>query len=336
LNFLIVRIGAIGDVVMALAAVEAARTLDPDTRVTWLCGELVRPLLEQVGTVDEIIAVDDRALLKGGARERTRAIGRAWRTLGGRRFDLVVTAHADPRYRVLSATVRAGTRRSLRSSGARPAPIAGRYEGDEYARLVHGIDGPDAPPARLPDVAFPPADRLLPPDGPTVMIAPGGAKNVLRDDGLRRWPVESYARVAADLAARGLRVVVSGGPGDEWVRPHFAGLPVVDLVGKTDLIALAAAIQACDLLITHDSGPMHLAFLARTPALALFGPTRPTERLPHGAKVRALWGGDHLACRPCYDGRGYAPCPNNVCIQSIAPADVVAAAVDLLSAPRAG
>ena len=331
MRLLIVRVGAIGDVVMALAAVEAARSLQPDTRVTWLCGELVRPLLEQVGTVDEIVSLDDRALLKGTARERTREIGKAWRALAGRRFDLVVTMHADPRYRVLTAGVRGATRRSLRSSGGRPAPIPGRYEGDEYARLVHGIDGPDAPPARLPRVSFPPVDELLPPDGPTVMIAPGGAKNVLRDDGLRRWPLESYARVAADLTDRGLRVVVSGGPGDDWVRPAFSELPVVDLVGRTDLVQLAGAIQACDLLITHDSGPMHLGFLARTPTIALFGPTRPTERLPHDVKARALWGGAHLACRPCYDGREYAPCPNNVCIQSIRPADVVAEAVNVLA-----
>jgi heptosyltransferase-2 len=330
-NFLIVRIGAIGDVVMALGAVEAARKLHPGARVTWLCGELVRPLLEHVGTVNEVVAVNDRALLKGNAQERAREVAKAWRALAGRRFDLVVTAHADPRYRVLSAAVRAGTRRSLRSYGSGRALIPGRYEGDEYARLVHGIDGPDAPPASLPHVSFPPADGLLPPDGPTVMIAPGGAKNVLRDDGLRRWPLESYARVAADLAARDLRVVVSGGPSDDWVRPSFAGLPIVDLVGKTNLVELVATIQACDLLITHDSGPMHLAFLARTPTLALFGPTRPTERLPHDAKVRALWGGEHLACRPCYDGRDYAPCPNNACIQSVRPAAVVAEATQMLA-----
>lgn len=331
MRLLIVRIGAIGDVVMGLAAVEAARSLEPDTRVTWLCGELVRPLLEYVGTVDEIVAIDDRALLTGSARERTREIRRAWRALGGRRFDVVATAYADPRYRVLTAPVRAGKRRSLRSTGGRPAPISGRYEGDEYARLLHGIDGPDAPPARLPRVDFPPVERLLSRNGSTVMIAPGGAKNVLRDDGLRRWPLESYARVAADLTGRGLRVVVSGGPGDDWVRPAFSELPVVDLVGRTDLIQLAGAIQACDLLITHDSGPMHLGFLARTPTIALFGPTRPTERLPHDAKARALWGGAHLACRPCYDGRDYAPCPNNVCIQAVRPAEVVAEAVKMLA-----
>jgi heptosyltransferase II len=334
-KLLIIRIGAVGDVVMALAAVEAARSLERDTRVTWLCGELVRPLLEHVGTVEEIIAVDDRALLRGTPRERTREIGKAWRALAGRRFDLVVTMHADRRYRILAAGVRARMRRTLRSTGGRPAPIAGRYEGDEYARLVHAIDGPDAPPARLPRVSFPPVEHLLPAAGTTVMIAPGGAKNVLRDDGLRRWPLESYAEVAADLVARGVRVVISGGPGDGWIRPAFAGIAVVDLVGRTDLLELGGTIQACDLLITHDSGPMHLGFLARTPTVALFGPTRPTERLPHGARVRALWGGAHLACRPCYDGRDYAPCPNNVCIQSIAPTDVVAAAVDLISPRRA-
>jgi heptosyltransferase II len=334
LKLLIVRIGAIGDVVMVLAAVEAARALDPAARITWLCGELVRPLLQHVGTVDEVIAVNDRALFTGTRREQMNEIGRAWRLLAGRRFDLVVTAYADPRYRVLSATARARTRRSLGTFGGRPAPIAGRYAGDEYARLVHGIDGPDAEPAQLPRVAFPPAEHLLAPDGPTVMIAPGGAKNLLRDDGLRRWPVESYARVAADLVARGVRVVIAGGPGDEWVRPFFRNLPVVDIVGKTNLLELAATIQASDVLLTHDSGPMHLGFLAGTPTVALFGPTRPTERLPHRANARALWGGEHLACRPCYDGRNYAPCPNNVCIQSVGVEQVVAESMSMLGARR--
>jgi heptosyltransferase-2 len=166
------------------------------------------------------------------------------------------------------------------------------------------------------------------------MIAPGGAKNVLRDDGLRRWPLANYARVAADLVSHGARVVVSGGTDDAWVRPAFDGIPVTDLVGKTDLIGLGAAIQACDLLITHDSGPMHLGFLARTPTLALFGPTRPSERLPHDAVVRALWGGDQLACRPCYDGRGYAPCHDNVCIQSVSVDTVAAEASSMLAATR--
>ena len=331
MKLLIIRNGAIGDVVMMLAAVESARPLHPRTRVTWLCGEVVRPLLEHVGNVDEIVAIDERALLRGGLGARTSELAKAWRALAGRRFDLVVTSYADTRYRVLSAAVRGRTRRSLRSLGGRSAPIAGRYQGDEYLRLIRGVDGPHAEPARLPHVSFPASDELLPSDGPTVTIAPGGAKNVLRDDRLRRWPLESYAQVAAELAARGLRVVITGGRDDAWVRPSFSGLPVVDLVGTTDLIELGAAIQASDLLITHDSGPMHLAFLCRTPTLALFGPTRPTDRLPHGAEVRALWGGGHLACRPCYDGRRYAPCANNVCIQSIRPADVVAEAVDLVS-----
>ncbi len=73
MNLLIVRIGAIGDVVMTLAAVEAARRIDPGARVTWLCGELVRPLLEHVGTIDEIVEVDDedaRAVLGEATSDR--------------------------------------------------------------------------------------------------------------------------------------------------------------------------------------------------------------------------------------------------------------------------
>jgi heptosyltransferase-2 len=334
LNVLIVRIGAIGDVVMTLPAVAAARKLAPDVRVTWICGSLVEPLLDHLGTADELLVVDERALLTGSVPGRIREVLQVWRRLAGRRFDLVVTTHADRRYRLLSAGVRARKRRSLSRTAPRPIPIPGRYEGDEYARLVHGEDGPHVERATLPHVEFPVPGSLEPGAGQLVVLAPGGAKNVLRDDELRRWPLASYAQVATRLLERGVRVAITGGRGDDWVKTEFSSLPVIDLVGHTDLLELGGVIGASDLLITHDTGPLHLAFLARTPVLALFGPTRPSERLPGGVDCRVLWGGDHLACRPCYDGRSYAPCPSNVCLQSVSPEQVTAEALKMLAESR--
>jgi heptosyltransferase-2 len=333
LNVLIVRIGAIGDVVMTLPAVDAARKLAPHVRVTWICGSLVEPLLDHLGVADELIVVDERALLAGRVPRRVGEVMKIWRRMSGRRFDLVVTMHADRRYRLVSAGVRARERRILSRTARRTIPIPGRYEGDEYARLVHGEDGPHVERVTLPRVEFPIPSGLHATDGhrQLVVLAPGGAKNVLRDDGLRRWPVEGYAYVAKSLLERGVRVAVTGGASDEWVRPDFAALPVIDLIGATNLLELGGTIGASDLLITHDTGPLHLAFLARTPALALFGPTRPSERLPAGVMCRVLWGGDHLACRPCYDGRSYAPCPSNVCLQSVSAERVAAEAAEMLA-----
>ena len=83
---------------------------------------------------------------------------------------------------------------------------------------------------------------------------------------------------------------------------------------------------------------MHLAFLVHTLTLAFFGLTCPSDAF-HTAPTSGSWGGDHLACRPCYDGRSYAPCPSNVCLQSVSTEDVVAVAVKILAeyaAPLAG
>jgi heptosyltransferase-2 len=80
-----------------------------------------------------------------------------------------------------------------------------------------------------------------------------------------------------------------------------------------------------------DTGPMHLARLVAAPLIALFGPTMPSQFIIEDERTVALWGGAHLACRPCYDGRELATCANNVCMSSIAPAKVLDVARRLLA-----
>jgi heptosyltransferase-2 len=332
LDVLIVKIAAIGDVIMALPMIEAVRSIDREARITWLCGEGVAPLIEAVGGVDELIAVSERKLLAGTRLQKLSALTGVCRRLAGRRFDLVVTGHRDKRYRLLSSTVRGAVQRSFGCDGGRLCPVPGRHHSDEYVRLVSGADS-EAGRAVLPTLSLPLSQDLAQQLGaglPTVAIAPGGAKNVLADDALRRWPIENYAALARSLAARGFGVVVTGGPGDEWVRDAFAGLPVIDLVGKTSLLDTVALFGGCSAVVTHDSGPLHLAGLAGTPVVALFGPTNPYEKVPRVAGSKIIWGGEVLACRPCYDGRTYVACNDPVCMRSIAVDDVCEAVAGIV------
>jgi heptosyltransferase-2 len=317
MRLLIVKIGAVGDVVMALSMVEAARAKDPQAHITWLCGRTVEPLLRAYGKIDEIIVLDDAKLLRGNPWEKARTLMGAWVGLFFRSFDLIVTGHSDPRYGWLSLTARAGERRGF---GDRRGLIPGRYHGDEYARLVTGQDGPDAPVSRpilLRPPLSPELERSLSGGGPWVALAPGGAKNLLRDDALRRWPIGHYVRLAGKFVSQGWRVVLTGTDGDRWVLEHFKGLDVIDLVGKTSVTDLVALYGKCRLVVTHDSGPMHLAALSGTPVLALFGPTTPSEKVLVGGPIHPLWGGEDLPCRPCYDGRNYADCSRNLCLESL-------------------
>jgi len=321
-SVLIVKLAAIGDVAMALPMVTALRERDSGVRIAWLAGATVAPLLRAVDGIDEVLVVDDEAILAGTRVRKMRAVLAAWRLLSGRSFDLVLTAHTDRRYRLLSARVRAAERRWLGARTPRPGLVPGRSFRAEYIRLVSGIDDHHAAPLAPPRVRGALDDAVgarlaaLPP-GRRIALAPGGARNAARESPLRRWPVERYAALAAALIARGDTVILTGGPDDGWVRPAFADAPVVDAIGATSLPGLVALYESCAAVVAHDSGPLHLAHLASTRIVGLFGPTLPAAFLREDSRSAALWRAAGLPCAPCYDGREFAACRDNLCMQRI-------------------
>jgi heptosyltransferase-2 len=328
---LIIKINSVGDVVMALPMLEKIREVDEDANITWVCGHPVAPLLSAFNCIDELIVVDEGKLCGAcgtllAACELTKVCAR----LAGRSYDLVVTGHRDSRYRLLSCTVR-GTKRRSWGWGW---PVPGRYHGDECVRLVTGADGPSTRPTDLPTLRLPLSESLQAAlraaRTPLIALAPGGARNALRDQPLKRWPLQSYVELAKRAVEFGWGVAITGAPSDEWVSAAFREISIVDLVGKTSIVDLVAVYNRCDAILTHDSGPMHLAALAGAPLVALFGPTDPAWFAPRGKCTKVLWGGSELVCRPCYDGRGYAQCADNRCMQGIGVEMVVDALKDLI------
>lgn len=335
---LIIKIAAIGDVVMALPMVSALRETSPTGRITWLCGVTVAPLLAGVEGVDELLTIDDSALFGGRRRARIAVVADAWKQLGGRRFDRILVAHADPRYRFLARTALARERVSLGTLRPRAAMMSLRTHTHEYVRLATGVDDYNARSYRTPAVtaSMTPqlASRVAQERSATrglVALAPGGARNAARDDPLRRWPVERYASLASSLRSEGYRVVLTGGPDDAWVRRDFAATDVLDLIGETRLPELLALYRECAAVITHDSGPLHLARLAGVPAIGLFGPTPPAIFIRDDPRVVTLWPATSMPCAPCYDGRNFAACNDNRCMQLITAADVMRRLESLLS-----
>jgi heptosyltransferase-2 len=150
-----------------------------------------------------------------------------------------------------------------------------------------------------------------------IAIVPGGTSNVLGQQVLRRWPVERYVALAGQLLDRGWEIVLLGGPEDAWVKPYFDQLMVTDCIGTLSLPEVVSACDACDAVVTHDTGPLHLAGLSDTCLVGVFGPTDPATRVPRRPFVVGIWGGQGFACRPCYDGRNFAPCQFNGCMHQI-------------------
>ncbi len=333
---LLVKFGAIGDVLMVLPAAHLLH--QGGAEVHWLCGPVVAPLLALYPWI-HIHVADDRSLLRASLPARLRAFARLWRQIFFHRFDLVATLYYDPRYRLLTLPVRTSRRLLLSRTDRRFQLIPDRHHTDEFARILLGwpdtcrsTSFPPLPPKRLPPAPLP--SRA---GGRTrIALIPGGASNMLRQQTLRRWPAENYAAVARSLLDRNFEVLLLGGPDDTWVRLHFTGpafegKPLLDAIGTLSLPEVIAVCNTCAAVISHDTGPMHLAGLSTASLLALFGPTSPGSFLPRRPGVRAIHGGEGFACRPCYDGREFAPCANNGCMGQITPAMVLGELDSLLS-----
>ncbi|NCC49745.1 MAG: lipopolysaccharide heptosyltransferase family protein [Spartobacteria bacterium] len=146
----------------------------------------------------------------------------------------------------------------------------------------------------------------------------------------KNWPIEHFITLANGLRAQCPNAVfyIVGGPGDQAPCAQMAqGVEgAIDTSGKTSLVELGSLLQEMDLLITVDSGPMHMAAACGTPVLALFGPTDPVRTGPYGNRNRIIQA-DPTPCRPCRN----RTCP--ACLQAmhnLPPAQVQEQALAML------
>ena len=326
---LIVKFGAIGDVLMAIPAVHQLHLAGSE--IDWLCGSGVLPLLELYPWIHPI-AADDQALLLGSRFNKLKALLKMWRALAGRHYGLAAILYYDRRYRLITRPIRATRKLTLSHADRTRRLLPGRHHTDEFARIL--LNAPDV---LNPQHLAPIHPGLLPPSPltrtrkPRVLLAPGGARNMLSDDALRRWPAENYVALAGMLLAQGLEVVLIGGPDDAWIQPFFSAVSVTDMIGALRLPETLALMDAADVVVTHDTGPLHLAGVTRVGIVTLFGPTDPHGRLPQRPGTVALWGGEGFACRPCYDAHGFPDCPANDCMRQLTPAMVAAEVLSMLA-----
>lgn len=328
-RILFIKPSSLGDVVQAMPTLAALRRRFPRASITWLVKRQWAGIVERVEGVDEVWAVEPGLAGWLSQVPRLRAQG----------FDLAVDLQGLFRSGGLAWLSGCATR--IGFANARegspwfythrvPVPTMEMHAVDRYLLVARALG---ALAQGEPEFRFRPlsADRALvtelltrqgvPSDAPWV------AMNVSARWGTKRWPRESFAEVADRLQQEGVGpVVLIGGPDEqtdtEAVR-RLMRTPPADLTGQTNLGLLPALVQAASLLITNDSGPMHVAAAVGTPVVALFGPTSPVRTGPYGRHHLALTSG--VACSPCFSRQ----CRNRVrleCLTSIAPARVVEAA----------
>lgn len=321
-RYLIIKIAAIGDVIMALPMIEKIREIDCDAEITWICGKTVKPILEYF-PIDHILSINEKKLLAGSKIEKIKTVFEVWRKIAGKKYNVVALGHAARQYQILTLLTRKDFFYSFSHIMGEVCPIPGRHHSDEYVHLINRDNKEPVQVATFPKIILPPnIKERLQTEKKIVLLAPGGAKNLLADDFLRRWPIDYYVKLAAILKSHGYDVIIAGAKSDLWVKEYFTGIDVINLIGKTNLIEMIGVFQNINYVITHDSGPLHLAGLTNVRLIGIFGPTNPLEKMPVRQDSFFVWINNKLACCPCYDGKYYANCKDNICMKMITPDDI--------------
>lgn len=212
---------------------------------------------------------------------------------------LLFAAGGVRRRRGLSADARS----PLLHAPVRPADVAELHRSLLYHHLVAGDRAADLPEPRL-EVPASVRKRWAEVVETTTVTGPGAGPFVGVFPGSnapsRRWDADRFAAVVRALVERGMRVVVFGGPGDDEraLAAEVAGEWALNAAGRTDLPTLAAGLAACSLLLTNDSGPMHLAAAVGTPTVSLWGAGDPAVTGPLGTGHVRLQRTE-LPCVPC-------------------------------------
>jgi heptosyltransferase I len=281
----ILRLSAIGDVTHVLPVVHALQQQLPDVRLTWIIGKLEAKLVGDLPGV-EFIVFDKKA-----GRAGYQAL---YRTLKGRRFDVLLQMQVALRANLVSALIRAdrrigydrGRSKDLHSlfinERIRPAPQ--QHVRDCLASFLEPLGLPAAAPHwQIPlseqDHAF--ARQHLAADRVNVVISPCSSH------ALRNWLPERYAALADHaIRAHGAQVILVGSP-SPFEKAFVADIEAamqekaLNLVGQDTLKQLAALLGGTDLVVAPDTGPAHIANAMGTDVLGLYAGSNPHRSGPY-------------------------------------------------------
>ncbi len=321
-SYLVIKLGALGDVVMASAMLTELKMRQSGNTVTWITGKAARPLLEMTGLVDEIITVDEQAILNGCLKKKMSSVISVFFKLLGRRFDVCLVPYRDWRYHLLRLGARCASVRSFRGSRWL---IPGRYHAFEYMRLASGQECSAEEEAVIPQISFPQKNHA-----PQILLAPG-CPDPAATDIIRQWPLEHYVHLARRLCEHGYSVGLIGMDTTGRLEGAFSGIQITSYINKTTLEELLRLLDGTRLLVAHDSGPIHLMEMLGGGCVSLFGPTLASEKICPSPRHSALQSSVVLPCMPCYNGKNYAECADSFCMKQIQPEAVFIAVQKHLS-----
>ena len=328
-NILVCQTGGwLGDMVLLTPALRALKRTYPESDLTLLLRPRVADLMQTHPYVDTCI-------LDKKKEGRYRSFMGLVRQVRDKVFDLAVVLHPTSFRNALlpflaGVPIRIGTNVSGRGMLLTRSceDNTNVHEVHRYLRVLRLLDI-DAAPSFLEfwhrdtDRQF--IERLLRAEG----VSPNDrilALNLGTTWTTKQWEVTNFADVIQQIVhlAPRIKIVLTGSPTErELAETLPVSLPVVNLIGKTDVLQLGALLEKCEVCLTSDSGPMHIAAAVGTPTVALFGPTSPVRHQPYGTGHTIIE--KPVSCRPCYKQICHRRNAPYLCMNEIRTAEVVKA-----------
>ena len=336
-RILVIKLSALGDVILSIPSLRALRKKYPKAWIAVLVGRKSRKILRNCPYIDDVIMCDER---KKGKFWPTVQMARL---LAKEDFDVVLDLQNNRVSHFLSffcgSPLRAGhgngkwdfflNKRTSGDLGTLP-PLQHQFE----ALKLIGVQSAEndlelwTDPEEDEAVQRFLASQWVSPSQALVGINPGSS---LRWP-TKQWPVENFARLCDELARRNIRVVVTGSSEESAVTQELFRLTrnkPVNAVGKTSITELVALIRRCQVFVSSDSAPMHIASAVRVPLAAIFGPTDPKRHLVPSARTQVFW--KEIQCSPCY----LRSCPiGHICMKKISVQEVLDSVLYFLSEKR--
>lgn len=328
-KILIINVNWLGDVIFSTPFIRAVREAYTDSYIAVMAPPRCREILETNSRINELILFDEDGREKG-LIGKIRFAGR----LKKEKFDTAFILHRSFTRALLTRLAGIKERIGYDTKG-RGILLTKKlkYPDKEPHRVEHFLKLAEAVGADISkknyeffitDADRKNADLLLESlgvrrDDRFAVINPGGNWNP------KRWPVENFSLLGDMLAGKyGVRIVISGGEKDGKLADEISGRmkhKAISVCGKTKIRELAAIFEKAKLVVSGDSGPMHIAAGVGANTAAIFGPTNPKITGPSGGRNCIIIRKDIGCPVPCYD----AACRDNRCMKAVSAEDVMKA-----------
>lgn len=326
-NILVIKLGAIGDVILIVPSLRLLRNNFPDSHISVLIGAESKAVLKNCPYIDELILYDRKGRDKG-----LKGLLKISGVLRRKNFDMSVDfqnnriSHAiswlgaiPERFGYDNAKLSFFINKGVKYLKIKASPITEQFRilKDMNINTIGASTYLEIWPSKE-DFLY--VDNLLKgawvSDSQALVGINIGSSPRWET---KRWPLKRFAKLSDMLAEKDIRVVLTGSKGDADTAKDFMKISAtkpVNAVGRTSITQLAALIKRCRVFLTGDSAPMHVASSMGVDFIALFGPTDPARHFEPNEKGVVIR--KDLKCGPCYKSK----CKRNICMEDISVEEV--------------